>query len=150
VEAIDASPDMIGIAASTKLSSITEETKLVSFNGDTEVVRGTGVWFSPEGVRLRKGDIFNLDLADKSVDVTFAIRIFNLISPDDMKLALKELQRVTRNKIVFNLRVWEDGTKYKRAQKIETLRSALDGWKIARDRPIHMKDFRLYELEPVA
>lgn len=99
-------------------------------------------------VDMRIGSIFNLDLPDQSVDVTLAIRIMNLISPSDMQLAIRELQRVTRNRIIFNLRVWRDGSPYRRPQKMETLSAVLDnGWRIVENMEIHEPDFRMLVLE---
>jgi ubiquinone/menaquinone biosynthesis C-methylase UbiE len=96
---------------------------------------------------LRKGDIFKIDLPDKSVDVVLAIRIMNLIDHKDMHISLCELQRVARSRIIFNLRVWKEGTKYRRPQKMGSLLDAIQpGWAIMQDREIHQDDFRMFML----
>lgn len=96
----------------------------------------------------RVGDVFDTKLEDKSVDVALCIRLLNWISADDLVLAFKELQRVTKRRIIFNIRVWEPGTKYKRAHRIENLHRALGGWKIVRDVPLHENTFRMVEIAP--
>lgn len=99
-------------------------------------------------VSVGPGDIFAIDLPDEAVDVAVCIRIFNLIDASDMKAALHEVQRVTRDQIILNLRVWHRDTKYRRPQKRAALRAALlPGWHIAEDREIHQHDFRMFRLE---
>lgn len=127
VEAVDSSQDMLDIARS-KLNS------------------GVG---KGSDIKLRTGDIFKLDYPDKKFDVAFCIRIFNLFETDDMRAALKEVQRITKNRIIFNLRVWHPETKYRRPRKIEDVESVLNGFRIASNREIHEFDFRMIELETV-
>lgn len=99
-------------------------------------------------IALWEGSIFDIERSDKSVDVALSIRIMNLIDANDMKRALKELQRVARKAVIFNLRVWHPATKYRRPQKFETIVEALQpGWKIAENREIHQHDFRMFRLE---
>lgn len=100
-------------------------------------------------VNLRTGDIFSLDYPDKTFDVAFCIRIFNLFETDDMKAALKEVQRVTKDRIIFNLRVWHPKTKYRRPRRIEDVESVLDGFKIVANQEIHEFDFRMIELAAI-
>lgn len=100
-----------------------------------------------KGLESRPGDIFGIELPDGSFDAVVAIRIMNLISADDMIMALGELQRVARKAVIFNLRTWRPDTQYKRAQRIETVQHALKpGWSIAEDREIHEPDFRMIRL----
>lgn len=100
-----------------------------------------------KNVDTRIGDIFDIKVADKSFDVAVSIRIMNLIDADDMKRALGELQRVARSRIVFNLRVWHQATRYRRPHLRATIEDALqEGWHIARDDEIHEPDFRMFML----
>lgn len=78
-----------------------------------------------------RGDIFDIDLPDKSIDVSLSIRFMNLIKPDDMKLALKELARVTRATIAFTMRIGDVGPgHYHSPQKLPDVRSALPRWNV--------------------
>lgn len=96
---------------------------------------------------LKEGNIFAIDMPDKSVDVVLAVRIMNLIDAKDMHISLCELQRVARQRIIFNLRVAIPNTKYRRPQKMETLLGAIQpGWSIMRDDAIHQDDFRMFML----
>lgn len=100
-----------------------------------------------ERIKCSVGNIFDTKLPDKSFDVAVSIRIMNLIEADDMIRALKELQRVTCSTIIFNLRVWHEATRFRRPQRMETLKAALlPGWRIADDREIHEPDFRMFRL----
>lgn len=102
---------------------------------------------TPYPATIGVGDIFNLGMADKTVDVAVSIRIMNLIDASDMQQALAELQRVARYRIIFNLRVWHPETKYRRPQRMETLLEALKpGWRIEKDIEIHEPDFRMFML----
>lgn len=101
-----------------------------------------------KGAVCEIGDIFDIRHPDKSFDVVISIRIMNLINADDMAMALRELQRVARSMIVLNLRVWHERTKYRRPQRIETLKTALRGWGVAQDYEIHEHDFRMFVLNP--
>jgi SAM-dependent methyltransferase len=99
------------------------------------------------GFDLRTGDIFAIDMPDKSVDVAVSIRIMNLIGPDDMARALGELQRVARRSILFNLRIWTPGTRFRHTQRAEILDKSLQpGWRIEGDTRLHEPDFRLFHL----
>jgi ubiquinone/menaquinone biosynthesis C-methylase UbiE len=96
---------------------------------------------------LKEGNIFAIDMPDKSVDVVLAVRIMNLIDAKDMHISLCELQRVARQRIIFNLRVAIPNTKYRRPQKMETLLGAIQpGWSIMQDKAIHQDDFRMFML----
>lgn len=49
---------------------------------------------------LRVGNILAIDMPDASVDVAIAVRIMNWLKVDEMRVALAELARVTRQWIV--------------------------------------------------
>lgn len=97
-----------------------------------------------KNVAAHKGSIFDLAFPDKSFDVVLCIRILNLIDASDMQLALKELMRVARHEIIFNLRVWHKHTLYRHPQKMDDVLEAMgDEWKIVEDVAIHEPDFRM-------
>ena len=60
------------------------------------------------GMSVRLGNIFATGEPDASFDCTVAVRIMHLIEHSDFVLALRELQRVTRGKIVMTLRLGAD------------------------------------------
>lgn len=101
-----------------------------------------------EGVELRRGSIFDLDMPADSFDLALAIRIVNLIKPADMQKALKELQRVTSSEIILNVRTGDVRPgHFHDPQKIEDIEAALfPGWRIAENVEIHEPDFRMLRL----
>jgi SAM-dependent methyltransferase len=102
----------------------------------------------PELIAVRRGDIFALETADRGVTVAVAIRILNKIGAEDVPRALKELQRVTRDMIVFNVRIWTPGCKWRHALPMDVVTGAIEpGWQIVEDLPIHEDDFRMIKLE---
>jgi ubiquinone/menaquinone biosynthesis C-methylase UbiE len=100
-----------------------------------------------DGVEIRRGDIFSIDIPDASVDLVLAIRIMNLIDASDMVRALGELQRVARGSIIFNIRIWAPGTRWRHPQKMQDVQLALKpGWRIVEDVELHEPDFRMIRL----
>jgi ubiquinone/menaquinone biosynthesis C-methylase UbiE len=95
--------------------------------------------------RLHHGDVRALPLADKSVDAAVMCRLTRWLSPDDCQIALRELQRVARKRIIFTARV----RNHIHARSYELINGALDGWKIARDETGADLDYRIIALEPV-
>jgi ubiquinone/menaquinone biosynthesis C-methylase UbiE len=93
---------------------------------------------------LIQGDIRATGGADKVVDASVMCRLTRWLSPDDCVLALKELQRITKSKIVFTARV----RNHPHARTYALIESALDGWKIARDEAGADLDYRIIELRP--
>lgn len=87
---------------------------------------------------------YGTGLKDKSVDVSMMIRMTRWLSPDDCVKALKELQRVTRKKIIFTVRV----RNHKEARPYGLIASALDGWEITEDSSADGADYRVIMLEP--
>lgn len=90
----------------------------------------------------RQGDITKLELPDKSVDIAVCIRLFNWLSIEDVKKAIKELQRVAREKIIFTVRV----RNHVRARSYELIKATLCDWHVARDEEIE-PDFRMVMLK---
>src|SRR3990167_2522799 len=98
----------------------------------------------PMKARLAQADIRALPLDDKSVDVAVAVRITRWLSPEDCQVMIRELQRVTRQKIIFTARI----ANHPHARPVELFIEALDGWKIARNEQGYMPDYRICELRP--
>ncbi len=111
-----------------------------------------------KGMSVRHGDVTCIPLGDKSVDVSFCIRLLNWLNEADARRALVELQRVTRKQITFTLRVAE----HPRARAhlwafnqwpLSLVNESLDGWRISANQ--HIDDgkpqdtFRMITLEPV-
>lgn len=95
--------------------------------------------------RFGIGDARRLDCPDKSVDAALMIRLTRWLSPEDRTLALREMQRVARKKVIFTARV----ANHPHAYPYEDIKTALYGWKIARDEPADGEDYRVIMLEPV-
>jgi len=98
----------------------------------------------PNVRKLHLGDVRATGLKDKSVDASVMVRLTRWLSPEDCVVALKELQRVTRRRIVFTARV----RNHPHARPYELILSALDGWHIARDEAAGDDDYRVIALEP--
>jgi ubiquinone/menaquinone biosynthesis C-methylase UbiE len=100
-----------------------------------------------DGITLGPGDIFNIPLPDGAVDTAFAIRIMNRIGAADVPLALKELQRVTNKRVIFNLRL-PGNPKHRHPVEMSVVEGALEpGWRIAENVEIHEPTFRMITLE---
>lgn len=111
---VDASADMLRIAAS----------KVVD----------------PMKARLAQGDVRALGLDDKCVDASVMVRLTRWLSPEDCQLALKELQRVSRDRIILTARV----ANHPHARPVELFTDALeDGWKLAKNEQGYMEDYRI-------
>lgn len=91
------------------------------------------------------GDVRSLDVDDDSVDVSLMIRLTRWLSPFNRSVALKELQRVTRKRIIFTARVRDHAHAYPYSE----IYSALDGWEITRDDAANEEQYRVIQLEPV-
>lgn len=99
----------------------------------------------PQKARLCQADVRNLGfLYDKSVDAAVMCRLTRWLSPNDCVRALKELQRVSRQKIISTWRV----RNHPHARSYALIESALDGWKIHRDETGSDLDYRIIELRP--
>lgn len=107
--------------------------------------QAAGKVVNPQGVILHQGDVRALDfLDDKSVDAAVMCRLTRWLSPDDCQQALRELQRVSRRKIISTWRV----ANHPHARSYELIKGALDGWEIHRDEQGADPDYRIIELRP--
>lgn len=99
----------------------------------------------PQRAILAVGDVRALSLNDKSVDVSVMCRLTRWLSPADCQQAMRELQRVSRRKIIWTARV----ANHPHARTIELFEAALDGWKIHRNEAGADIDYRIIEARPV-
>lgn len=99
---------------------------------------------TPQRTALVQGDVRNLPFDTRSVDAAVMCRLTRWLTPDDCQIALKELQRVARKKIISTWRV----RNHQHARSYELINGALDGWKIHRDEAGADMDYRIIELRP--
>ena len=99
---------------------------------------------NPQSVQLHVADIRALPREDKSIDAALMVRLTRWLEPPDCVLALRELQRVARKKIISTWRV----RNHQHARSYDLIKSALSGWKIARDEPGVDMDYRIIEMVP--
>jgi ubiquinone/menaquinone biosynthesis C-methylase UbiE len=96
---------------------------------------------------LVQGDILRTGLADSSVDVAVNCRITRWIigdhGPGGIVQMLKEMQRVARQRIILTARV----ANHPYAVTEDLIRSALGGWRIARNEAGYVTDYRIIALE---
>ncbi len=79
--------------------------------------------------KFKVGNVLETGMPDKSVDATLNIRITRWLSPDENVLLMKEMQRISRSKIIWTARVYGSPV----ARSVELFESALDGWRITRN-----------------
>lgn len=91
------------------------------------------------------GDVRNIPVHPKTVDVAVMCRLTRWLSPEDCQKAIKELQRIARHKIIFTARV----ANHPHARSIELFEAAMDGWKITRNVAGVDLDYRIIMLEPI-
>lgn len=104
----------------------------------------------PDSFRFGTGDITNMNrVPDKVFDVAVSCRVTRWVigefGPDGIVRMLKELQRVTRSKIIVTARV----ANHRFAVSLDLIESALDGWRISRNAVGADMDYRILMLEPV-
>jgi ubiquinone/menaquinone biosynthesis C-methylase UbiE len=95
---------------------------------------------------LYKGDVTKLDkiVAENSVDCAFMIRLTRWLNPEQRTIALKQLQRVSRSKIVFTARI----ANHPYAYPIEAIEAAIEpGWHIADNIEAGEQEYRVFVLE---
>ena len=93
---------------------------------------------------LEQGDVRTLHLADKSVDAAVMCRLTRWLSPADCQVAMKQLQRVCRQRIIWTARV----ANHPHARTKELFESALDGWKITQNVAGYSLDYRILMAQP--
>lgn len=94
----------------------------------------------PMKARLGQADVRNLPLHDQSVDAAVMVRLTRWLSPEDCQIALKELQRVTRDRIILTARV----ANHPHARPVELFLEALDNdWVLAKNEQGYMPEYRI-------
>lgn len=95
----------------------------------------------PMKAHLRQGDIRALPIDDKSVDASVMCRLTRWLSPEDCQVALKELQRVTRDRIIVTARM--DGP---HARPVDIFLNALeDDWEMAENAEGYCPEYRILQ-----
>ena len=100
-----------------------------AFDQSPTMVEAARLNTTSKSIRVEEGNILNLGLENKSRDVAMMIRLTRWLSPEDCVAALKELQRITRKRIIFTARVRNNPF----AKPYDLIGSALEGWDIVRD-----------------
>lgn len=94
-------------------------------------------------IRFGQADVRSLPLADGSVDLAVMCRLTRWLSPEDCTVAIHELARVTRKRIIFTARV----ANHPHARPYGLF--AVDGWQIVRDEQTgDDEDLRVICVEP--
>lgn len=122
VRAVDKSPDMLQQA----------------------VQQAKRLQFDPYKIGFAQGSVLDLGMPSKSVDAAVMCRLTRWLSPDECVVALKSLQSIAREKVIFTARV----RNHQHARTYELIHSALEGWTIARDEAGADLDYRIIELRP--
>ena len=97
-----------------------------------------------KAAHLMVGDIRSTGLKDKSNNASIMCRLTRWLSPQDCQAAMRELQRITRDRIIFTARVHN----HPHARPYGLFTSVLDGWAITRDEEADGPDYRVIMLEP--
>ena len=95
-----------------------------------------------EGFDFAIGSVTDIPLDDESVDVSLMIRMTRWLAPYEVQQAIRELQRVTRRRIIFNARVANSP----HARSRSLIKSAINAnWTIEKEVAIE-KDFLMFQL----
>lgn len=105
--------------------------------------------FNPVSFQLLQADVRKVDELilsqgnEKSCpDVSLMVRLTRWLSPEDCVKALRALQAVTKDRIIFTARV----RNHPFARTYELIESSLDGWYIYDDQPGVDMDYRIIQL----
>lgn len=83
-------------------------------------------------IQLFQGNVLNLDgLDDKCNDVAVMVRLTRYLTPAQCQIALVNLMRVTRQKIIFTARYEHRNPQL--ARPLELFTQVMDGWKVSHD-----------------
>lgn len=92
--------------------------------------------------RLMQGDVRDLKLGDKLVDASVMVRLTRWLEPDDCQAAFKELQRVTRDRIILTTRITHCQPEL--ARPVELFIDALeDDWKLVENAQGYEEAYRI-------
>lgn len=98
-------------------------------------------------VRLAPGNILELHPGyfDGPFHTSMMIRLTRWLSPEECVHALRVLQALTTDRIIFTARV----ANHPHARPYELIDAALDGWKIYKDEPAGDENYRVIQLRKV-
>lgn len=112
--------------------------RAVDMSADMLVIAANQVR-DPMKANLRQGDVRALPIKDQSVDASVMCRLTRWLSPEDCQVALKELQRVTRDRIIVTARM--DG---EHARPLDLFLNALeDDWELAKNEQGYVDAYRI-------
>jgi ubiquinone/menaquinone biosynthesis C-methylase UbiE len=98
--------------------------------------------------KYRVGNVLETGLPDKNVDCVTCIRLTRWMieehGPEGIQRLLRELQRVSRKRIILTARV--EGHRW--AVTTDLIESALDGWALTRNQAGYELAYRILMLEP--
>lgn len=100
-------------------------------------------WIVP--IRLLKVDIRSIPYLDKTFDVALMVRVTRWLSREDCRKAIREVARVTRQRIIFSTRIVH--RRYPALSRPLDL-FALDGWTIVRREEADGADYVIVEMRP--
>lgn len=95
---------------------------------------------------LAQGDVRNTGLPDKCVDAAVMCRLTRWLSPEDCQRALRELQRITKQRIIWTARV----ANHPHARSRTIFEQALHGWDITHAEPGYVMDYVVFQARPIA
>jgi ubiquinone/menaquinone biosynthesis C-methylase UbiE len=94
----------------------------------------------PHKARLQVANVCSLPFDDKSVDAALMIRLTRWLSPVDCQQAFRELQRVSRGRIILTARV----ANHPHARALELFTTILEpGWRLERNEAGVDLDYRI-------
>jgi ubiquinone/menaquinone biosynthesis C-methylase UbiE len=96
--------------------------------------------------QLGQGDVRSTGLPDKSVDAVVMCRLTRWLSPTDCQVAMRELQRIARSRIIWTARV----ANHPHARTRALFEQALDGWEITHAEPGYVLDYIVFQARPTA
>jgi ubiquinone/menaquinone biosynthesis C-methylase UbiE len=94
--------------------------------------------------QLGQGDVRSTGLPDKSVDACVCVRITRWLSPADCQQMVREMQRISRDRVIFTARI----ANHPHARSVELFESALaPDWVVDRNEAGYVLDYRIIRLK---
>lgn len=97
-----------------------------------------------QNIYLAQGNVLNVPLPDKSVDVTLNCRITRWLQPEECQRMLIEMQRISRSCMIWTARI----ANHPHARSVDLFEAALSGWRITRNVVGVDMDYRILCAEP--
>lgn len=82
------------------------------------------------GARLEVASVFEIPADDGAFDVTVCVRLMHLIDHSDFVLALREIQRVTRERIILTVRLGGERAERHGPDRAKALAQSLGDWRV--------------------